>query len=41
MANGRVVTGFSDVFVAKYSNTGSTVSYSGGMPLGRASLFPR
>lgn len=36
MANGRVVTGFSDVFVAKYNNTGSTVSYSGGMPLGRA-----
>ena len=35
MANGRVITGFSDVYVAKYSNTDGTTTYSGGVPLGR------
>lgn len=30
-----VTTGYSKPYVAKYANTGSTVSYSGGMPLGR------
>lgn len=30
-----VTTGFSEPYVAKYSNTGSTVTYSGGMKLGR------
>ena len=30
-----VTTGFSEPYVAKYSNTGTTVSYSGGMKLGR------
>ena len=35
MANGRVITGYSDPFIAIYSATGTTVTYSGGMPLGR------
>lgn len=35
MANGRVITGFSDVYVAKYSNTDGTTTYSVGVPLGR------
>lgn len=35
MANGRVRVGFSKPWVAKYSNTGSTVSYSEAMPLAR------
>lgn len=35
MANGRVITGYSDPWVAKYSNTGTTVTYSDGMPLAR------
>lgn len=30
-----VTTGFSEPHIAKYSNTGTTVSYSGGMKLGR------
>lgn len=30
-----VTTGFSEPYVAKYSNAGSTVTYSGGMKLGR------
>ena len=30
-----VTTGFSKPYVAKYANEGSTVTYSGGMPLGR------
>lgn len=30
-----VTTGFSEPYVAKYSNTGATVTYSGGMKLGR------
>ena len=30
-----VTTGFSEPYVAKYSNTGTTVTYSGGMKLGR------
>lgn len=30
-----VTTGFSEPYIAKYSNTGTTVSYSGGMKLGR------
>ena len=30
-----VTTGFSEPYVAKYSNTGETVTYSGGMKLGR------
>lgn len=35
MANGKVCIGFSKPYVAKYTNTGSTVSYSGGIPLAR------
>lgn len=35
MADGRVITGYSFPFVAKYSNSGTTVTYSGGIPLGR------
>ena len=35
MANGKVCIGFSKPYVAKYTNTGGTVSYSGGMPLAR------
>ena len=30
-----VTTGFSEPYVAKYSNSGATVTYSGGMKLGR------
>ena len=30
-----VTTGFSEPYIAKYSNTGTTVSYSSGMKLGR------
>lgn len=35
MANGRVITGFSKPWVAKYSAEGTTVSYSDGIPLAR------
>lgn len=35
MANGRVITGFSKPFVALYSAAGTTVTYSGGIPLAR------
>lgn len=35
MANGRVCTGFSMPWVAKYSESGGAVSYSGGIPLAR------
>lgn len=35
MANGKVCIGFSKPYVAKYINTGGTVSYSDGMPLAR------
>lgn len=35
MANGRVITGFSKPVVAKYSATGTTVSYSNMMALAR------
>lgn len=35
MANGRVITGFSKPFVALYSASGQTVTYSGGIPLAR------
>lgn len=35
MANGRVITGYSYPWVALYANSGSTVSYSGGIPLAR------
>lgn len=35
MASGRVCTGFSKPYVALYSNTGTTVSYSDGMELAR------
>lgn len=35
MAKGKVCIGFSKPYVAKYTNTGGTVSYSGGMPLAR------
>lgn len=35
MANGRVITGFSKPYVATYSHSGSTVTYSNGMPLAR------
>lgn len=35
MANGKVVIGFSNPFVALYSATGTTVTYSSGMPLAR------
>lgn len=34
-AKGRVVTGFSKPYVAKYSNVGTTISYSDGMQLAR------
>lgn len=33
--NGRVVTGFSHPYVAKYNNNGGTVTYTGGMRLAR------
>lgn len=35
MANGRVITGYSMPWVALYSNSGTTVTYSGGIPLAR------
>lgn len=35
MANGKVCTGFSMPWVAKYANNNGTVSYSGGIPLAR------
>lgn len=35
MANGRVITGFSKPYVALYSATGTTVTYTGGIPMGR------
>lgn len=34
-ANGKVCTGFSKPFVATYSAEGTTVTYTGGMPLAR------
>lgn len=35
MANGKVIVGFSHPWVAVYSNSGSSVSYTGGMALAR------
>ena len=35
MANGRVITGFSKPYVAKYAEASGTVTYSNGMPLAR------
>lgn len=35
MANGKVCTGFSKPWVAVYSNSGTTVTYTGGMVLAR------
>lgn len=35
MANGRVITGYSLPWVALYTNTNGTVTYSGGIPLAR------
>lgn len=35
MANGRVITGYSKPWVAKYTNTGTTVTYSDGTALAR------
>ena len=35
MANGRAITGFSSPRVALYSASGTTVTYSGGIPLAR------
>ena len=35
MANGKVLTGFSLPWVALYSESGGTVTYSGGIPLAR------
>lgn len=35
MANGRVITGYSDPWVAKYSATGTTVTYSNAQALAR------
>lgn len=35
MANGRVITGFSNPYVALYSASGTTVTYSSGMALAR------
>lgn len=35
MANGKVITGYSMPFVALYSASGTTVTYSGGIPLAR------
>lgn len=34
-ANGKVVTGFSKPYVARYSNSGTTVTFSDGMPYAR------
>lgn len=35
MANGKVVTGFSDPFVALYANSGTTITYTSCTPLAR------
>ena len=35
MANGRIITGFSKPYVAKYAESSGTVTYSDGMPLAR------
>jgi len=35
MANGKVITGFSKPYVAKYEANAGVVTYSGGMPLAR------
>lgn len=35
MANGRVITGYSQPYVALYTNTGGTVTYSSGQALAR------
>ena len=35
MANGKVITGYSKPYVAKYTAVGSAVTYSNGMPLAR------
>lgn len=35
MANGRVLTGFSQPFIALYSHTGTTITYSSGQVLAR------
>ena len=35
MANGKVLTGFSLPWIALYANSGTTVTYSGGIPLAR------
>ena len=35
MANGRVLTGFSQPYIAKYANTGTTVTYTSGQILAR------
>ena len=35
MANGRVITGYSDPWVATYAASGTTVTYSGAQALGR------
>lgn len=35
MANGRVITGYSKPYVAKYNVEGTTVSYTNGQPLAR------
>lgn len=35
MANGQVTTGFSKPYVASYSNSGTTITYTGCMALGR------
>lgn len=35
MANGKVITGYSKPYVALYSATGGTITYSSGMPLAR------
>lgn len=35
MANGRVITGYSKPYIAKYTANGTTVTYSEGMPLAR------
>lgn len=34
-SNGRIITGFSKPYVATYSNTGSTIAYTGVTPLAR------
>ena len=35
MANGRVLTGFSQPYIAQYANTGTTVTYTSGQALAR------